>query len=173
MRRKFPLLVVRWLAGGVFVAFGVGKFLNHASEFSSFKAYGLPAPGAFVVSIGMIELTGGLLLIAGILTRPAALVLAGDMVGAIVVSGIARGELISLTIAPAQLILVLVVLWSGSDPPGLSGITVRHSWRHRRAASEPDALGSRSREGRLTWPVRRNARRSDRTNEERSQPRSP
>jgi putative oxidoreductase len=98
----------------VFVAFGAGKFVNHASELASFRAYGLPAPDAFVIAIGVIELFGGLLLIAGVLTRPAALVLAGDMVGAIVVSGIAKGEVISLTVAPAELVAMLTLLWTGS-----------------------------------------------------------
>jgi putative oxidoreductase len=98
----------------VFVAFGAGKFVNHGSELASFKTYGLPAPEVWVIVIGVIELIGGLLLIAGILTRPAALVLAGDMVGAIIVSGIAKGELISLTLAPAELLAMLVLLWTGA-----------------------------------------------------------
>ena len=107
------LLVLRLLAGGVFVVFGLGKFVNHASELASFKTYGLPAPEAFVVIVGLIEVIGGSLLIAGLFTRPAALVLAGDMVGAIIVSGIAKGELISLTLAPAELVAMLVLLWAG------------------------------------------------------------
>jgi putative oxidoreductase len=127
--KLFPLLV-RVFSGGVFVAFGAGKFVNHASELASFKTYGLPAPEAFVVAIGVIELLGGLLLIAGILVRPAALVLAGDMVGAIVVSGIAKGELISLTLAPAELVATLVLIWTGSGayslrPSPRAGIAVR------------------------------------------------
>jgi putative oxidoreductase len=108
------LLLLRLVSGGVFIAFGAGKFVNHASELASFKTYGLPAPEGFVVVIGAIELVGGLCLIAGVLTRPAALVLAGDMVGAIIVSGVAKGELISLTLAPAELVLMLVLLWTGS-----------------------------------------------------------
>ena len=107
------LLLLRLASGGVFVAFGAGKFLNHASELASFRTYGLPAPEAFVALIGVIELIGGMLLIAGVLTRPAALVLAGDMVGAIIVSGVAKGELISLTLAPAELMATLVLLWAG------------------------------------------------------------
>jgi putative oxidoreductase len=111
--RDRTLLLLRVLSGGVFVAFGAGKFVNHGSELASFKTYGLPAPEVFVIVIGVIELVGGVLLIAGILTRPAALVLAGDMVGAIIVSGIAKGELISLTLAPAELVAMLVLLWAG------------------------------------------------------------
>ncbi len=99
MSRDRALLALRLLAGGVFVVFGAGKFVNHASELASFRTYGLPAPEVFVVVVGVIELIGGALLIAGVLVRPAALVLAGNMVGAIIVSGIAKAELISLTLA--------------------------------------------------------------------------
>jgi putative oxidoreductase len=114
MRTGVPQLVARLIGGGVFVVFGIGKFVNHASEVASFDDYGLPAPGAFVYVIGVIELAGGLSLVLGLLTRPAALVLAGDMVGAIVVSGIGLGEVISLTLAPAELLLCSFLLWQGA-----------------------------------------------------------
>ena len=111
--------IARVAAGAVFLAFGVGKFTAHGSEVDSFETYGLPAPDAFVYAIGVLEIVGGLLLIAGVLTRPAALVLAGDMVGAIVVSGIKEGEAISLTLAPALLVLTLVLLRRGAGRPSL------------------------------------------------------
>jgi uncharacterized membrane protein YphA (DoxX/SURF4 family) len=107
------LLLIRLVSGGVFVAFGIGKFVNHGSELASFRSYGLPAPEVFVVVIGVIELVGGMLLLANRFVRPAALVLAADMIGAIVVSGIAKGELISLTLAPAELIAMLVLVAAG------------------------------------------------------------
>ena len=114
--RAIAALIFRVGAGAVFVIFGVGKFTNHASEVASFGDYGLPAPDAFVYVIGVLEIVGGLLLILGLATRVAALLLAGDMVGAIVVSGIARGETVSLTLAPAQLAACVFLLWAG---PGL------------------------------------------------------
>jgi putative oxidoreductase len=123
VNRDRVLLVLRLLSGGVFVAFGIGKFVNHASELASFKSYGLPAPEIFVVVIGLVELVGGLLLIIGVLTRLAALVLAVDMIGAIVVSGIAKGEIISLTLAPAELLAMLVLLWTG---PGAMSLGRAH-----------------------------------------------
>jgi putative oxidoreductase len=122
VNRDRILLLLRLLAGGVFVAFGASKFVNHASELASFKTYGLPAPEVLVVVVGVIELVGGVLLITGILTRLAALALAGDMVAAIIVSGIARGEPISLTVAPAELVAMLTLLWTG---PG--ALSVRSS----------------------------------------------
>jgi putative oxidoreductase len=123
-------LVARVVGGGVFVVFGLAKFVNHASEVDSFRDYGLPAPGAFVVVIGVVEIVGGLLLILGLATRPAALVLAGDMVGAIILSGIALGEPISLTLAPAELVLCLFLLWKG---PGAYALDTRLSRSRARA----------------------------------------
>ena len=67
MNRDRGILVLRLLAGGVFVVFGIGKFVNHPSELASFRTYGLPAPGAFVIIVGVIEVVGGLL---GLFSRP-------------------------------------------------------------------------------------------------------
>jgi uncharacterized membrane protein YphA (DoxX/SURF4 family) len=105
---------IRWAAAIVFVVFGAGKFVNHTSELASFRHYALPAPGAFVDFVGVLEIVGGLLLASGALVRLAALALAGDMVGAIVVSGVGRGEDISLTLAPALLIAMIFLIRVGA-----------------------------------------------------------
>jgi len=105
---------VRWGSAAVFLAFGAGKFANHASELASFRHYALPAPGAFLYAVGVLEIVGGLLLATGLLVRLAALTLAGDMVGAIVVSGIGRGENVSLTLAPALLVAMTLLIWTGA-----------------------------------------------------------
>jgi putative oxidoreductase len=114
-RAGWLLTATRFACAAVFLAFGAGKFVNHASEASSFQTYGLPWPNLFTDAIGVLELVGGLLLAAGLATRLVAALLAGDMVGAIVVSGLVRGETISLTLAPALLVatVVLVVLGPG------------------------------------------------------------
>jgi uncharacterized membrane protein YphA (DoxX/SURF4 family) len=101
---------IRWVAAIVFVAFGAGKFVNHASELASFRHYALPAPGVAVYFVGVLEIVGGLLLASGRLVRLAALALAADMVGAIAVSGIARGEDVSLTLAPVLLIAMIALI---------------------------------------------------------------
>jgi putative oxidoreductase len=109
--------------------FGIGKFTEHASELASFQGYGLPAPDTFVYAIGVLELVGGLLLAVGALTRPVALALAGDMVGAIVASGIGEGEVIpSLTVAPAMLAAMLYLVWAG---PGARSVDERLARRLR------------------------------------------
>lgn len=103
-------VAIRWAAAIVFVVFGAGKFVNHASELASFRGYSLPAPAVTVYVIGAIEIIGGLLLASGVLVRVAAVVLAGDMLGAIVFSGLGRGEFISLTLAPALLLAMILIL---------------------------------------------------------------
>jgi uncharacterized membrane protein YphA (DoxX/SURF4 family) len=108
--------LLRVAAGVVFVVFGAGKFTQHGTEVDSFRTYGLPAPDGFVYAIGVLEIAGGLMLIAGVLVWPAALALAGDMVGAIVVSGVKEGELISLTLAPALLVVMLALVVTERAP---------------------------------------------------------
>jgi putative oxidoreductase len=129
-------LVLRLAAGAVFIAFGIVKFTRHASEVASFQAYGLPAPDLFVYVIGVVEVLGGVLLVAGLATRPTALVLAGDMVGAIVVSGIGLGEPVSLTLAPALLTLMVLLLWVG---PGAAALDSRVISRPPGAPPRPPA----------------------------------
>src|ERR1700716_222537 len=134
------VIATRWGAAIVFVVFGAGKFVNHASELASFRQYALPAPDAFVYFIGVLEIVGGLLLASGVLVRLAALALAGDMVGAIVVSGLGRGEDVSLTLAPALLVAMIFLIGFG-ERRGSPG-------DHRRAAPSPqrDRLGAHRRD---------------------------
>lgn len=111
---------VRWVSGAIFVLFGIGKFADHAHEVESFESYGLPSPDAFVYLVGLLEIGGGMLLLAGLATRLVALALAGNMVGAIVVSGVGEGEVLpSLTLAPALLVAMLFLLWAGGGSRSL------------------------------------------------------
>ena len=109
----WALTLARWASALVFIVFGAGKFVNHMSETSSFRGYGLPVPGVFTGAVGVLELLGGLLLLAGLLTGPTALALALDMVAAIILSGILHGEEVSLTLAPLLLIVMAAMLTLG------------------------------------------------------------
>lgn len=134
------MLAVRFTSAVVFVIFGVGKFANHASELASFEAYALPAPDIFVYGVGVVEIAGGVLLVFGPFVRLAALVLAGDMVGAIVVSGIARGETVSLTVAPLLLVAMVLLMLDRRGPQARIALGPR-LWR-----GGPDRRGGLSRE---------------------------
>ncbi len=113
MEETTALRAARRAAGVVFVIFGLGKFINHAAELSSFKTYGIPAPDVMVYIIGVLEVGGGLALLAGVALAFVALVLAGNMAVAIVVSGIGEGEFVpSLTLAPVLLVVMGCVLWT-------------------------------------------------------------
>jgi putative oxidoreductase len=105
---------VRCAAAIVFLIFGMNKFVNHAAELASFRHYPLPAPDTLVYAVGVIEICGGLLLLAGLLTRLTALALAADMLGAIVVSGLARWETVSLTLAPVLLAAMIILIRFGA-----------------------------------------------------------
>jgi len=79
-----------------------------------------------------------LFMVLGFLTRPAALALAGDMVAAIIVSGLALGEAVSLTVAPAELAVCLYLLWTG---PGMLALD-RLLMTHPASATRGRAAGS-------------------------------
>jgi uncharacterized membrane protein YphA (DoxX/SURF4 family) len=88
-------------------------FRSHATARKETSA--LPAPDAVVSLVGAREVAFGLLLVIGLLTQLAALALAADMTGAIVISGRGRWELISLTLAPLLLVAMISVIRCGAD----------------------------------------------------------
>ncbi len=94
---SFTSLALRLSAGVIFVAHGAQKL------FGSFGGYGLEGTGQWMASIGLepgylmalgaggAEFFGGIALLIGLLTRPAALVLAITMLVAIVTVHLPNG----------------------------------------------------------------------------------
>lgn len=73
-------LLVRLLVGCVFLSEGIQKFLfPEALGVGRFVKIGIPAPQFFAPFVGAVEIVGGILLIAGLLTRVAAIALAIDI----------------------------------------------------------------------------------------------
>jgi uncharacterized membrane protein YphA (DoxX/SURF4 family) len=83
------IVLIRMMAGGVFLWEGVLKFVfPNSLGVRRFLVIGIPAPEMMSPFIGGLEIVAGALLIAGLLTRPAALLLIADIVVAIVTTKI-------------------------------------------------------------------------------------
>jgi putative oxidoreductase len=106
--------VVRVVTGVLFVTFSLGKFVDHAQESTDFDRYGVPAPEVATYLVGTLELLGGILLVIGLLTRPAAALLALNLVGAIATAGRVDGGSFHLGVAPTMLVAMLFLVWAGS-----------------------------------------------------------
>jgi putative oxidoreductase len=76
-------VLLRVMAGGVFLAEGVLKFFYATLGAGRFAKLGFPAPVFTAGFVGAFEIVGGLLLILGFLTRPVAIAFAVEMVVAI------------------------------------------------------------------------------------------
>jgi putative oxidoreductase len=76
-------LLVRLMAGGVFVSEGILKFVYPNLGVGRFTKLGLPFPEETATFIGVLEIVGGLLLVAGLLTRFIAIPFIIEMVVAI------------------------------------------------------------------------------------------
>jgi putative oxidoreductase len=73
------LLVLRLVWGWQFLTTGLGKLENHARVTDFFTSLGIPAPGLNAWFVGGLEMAGGALLLLGLLSRPIALLLTGNM----------------------------------------------------------------------------------------------
>ena len=78
-----------------------------------FGQFGLPRSSALVYLVAALEITCGLLLLVGLLTRLAAAAMAANMAGAVLTAGTHVGGPIHLGLAPALLAAMLYVLWAG------------------------------------------------------------
>jgi uncharacterized membrane protein YphA (DoxX/SURF4 family) len=113
-RPSIPIAFMRVIVGAVFIAAAFEKLSDHAQSASDFQRWGLPSPSAFSYAISGIEIFFGLILILGILPRFAALVLLGDMVGALLTAGrIDGGPHLILPPLLGFLCLVLVIAGGG------------------------------------------------------------
>lgn len=128
-------LVGRILMAAIFVMSGIGKIANPAGTIGYISAMGLPFPELGLAAAIGIEVVGGLLLVAGLYTRPVALALAAFSVvtGLIFHSAIAdQNQMIHLmkNLAMAGGLLQIAAFGAGSLSLSLDarrGVTALHT----------------------------------------------
>jgi uncharacterized membrane protein YphA (DoxX/SURF4 family) len=82
-------LLIRLMVGGVFLSEGIQKFIYpDALGVGRFLKIGIPYPEIMAPFVGLVEVGGGILILAGLLTRLAALALIVDMLVAILTTKI-------------------------------------------------------------------------------------
>jgi uncharacterized membrane protein YphA (DoxX/SURF4 family) len=81
-------LLLRLMAGGVFLSEGILKFVYASQGVGRFTKLGFPWPQLTATFVGGLEIVGGLLLIAGLLTRIMAIAFIVEMVVAILATKI-------------------------------------------------------------------------------------
>ncbi|HET8841958.1 MAG TPA: DoxX family protein [Ktedonobacteraceae bacterium] len=83
---SLAVFLLRLIWGALFLFHGVLKFTDMSKAVESFARIGIPHPTITAPAIALLEVVGGVVLILGLswITRLLALLLAADMVGAIV-----------------------------------------------------------------------------------------
>ena len=113
--------LLRLALGLIFLVHGLMKFLHMAESVATFTKIGIPLPGLAVPVIGGLETLGGIVLLLGFgrVTRLLALLLALEMLGALLFvkrsAGFVGGYEFELLLFAALLTLVL----SGQGHPAL------------------------------------------------------
>ncbi|MFO8235534.1 MAG: DoxX family protein [Bacteroidales bacterium] len=83
------IVIIRVMVGAVFLLEGIQKFLYPALRgVGHFESMGFPSPEFFSLFVGVFEIACGVLLLAGFITRGAALAMLINMTVAIVVTKI-------------------------------------------------------------------------------------
>ncbi len=127
-RPLWGTFVLRVALAALFIPTGLGKFVNHDAYIERFERWGFgAAAGEAAILVGVVEVACGLMLLLGVVPRLAALVLAGNMVGALLTAGrVDGGQNIWL---PLLLLAALsaVILWGSGrwalTPAALRGGT--------------------------------------------------
>ena len=83
-RAPSAVVLIRLVVGAVFLSEGIQKFLYPAAlGVGRFTKIGIPWPGLSAPFVAVVEIVGGVLILLGLATRPAAIALIIDMLVAI------------------------------------------------------------------------------------------
>ncbi len=104
---------IRLAAGLTLVVVSLSKFTRHQDLVEAFERYGIPFPEQSVYVAGTVEGVGGVLLILGLVTRVAALVVAGNMAVAVLTGGRIDADLYHTGLGSLLFAAAAFLVWSG------------------------------------------------------------
>ena len=113
------LLVLRLVTGAFLVGVGIGKLTDRASEVADFRHYGVPLPDLAVPVAGVVEIVGGTCVLVGFLVRPAAALVALNLLVALFTAGVTDGGTFHLVIGPTVMLAMLVLVAVGAPAPSV------------------------------------------------------
>jgi putative oxidoreductase len=124
-------LVVRFAVGIEFFGSGLGKLGKLSGLVQYFRSLGIPAPEIQAPFVASTELVCGALIVVGLLTRPAALMLCGVMTVAIVTAAAPEKHitaswhgLLEFFYLP-EVLLLLLLAWLVVAGPGRASLDAR------------------------------------------------
>ncbi len=123
----------RIVAGLMFISYGTMKVFGYPPGPQPLPPFN---PAALLVIAGMVELVGGTLIVLGLLTRPVALVLAGEMAVAYFRSHLPLSPFPTVnqgTAAVLYCLLFLYLTFAGAGVFSLDALIARRKWLERPA----------------------------------------
>lgn len=106
-----PPLLARLALGLIFTRSGWGKLHNLERVTSYFASLGIPAPGANAAFVGSVELVCGVLLLIGLATRFASLLLIPTMIVALVTAKRGDIEGVASLFGQQEWLFIVLLAW--------------------------------------------------------------